>query len=84
MEGDISVVSQVMEELQQLESLLESHGSNIQNSLSTKASIKKLVTSRPFVASLSRLECVRGEPIWGLSMDEREMVSEARNKVNQS
>jgi hypothetical protein len=84
MESDITIVTQVMEELQLLEALLESRDSTIENSLSTKGSIKKLVTSHPFVDSLSRLECVRGEPIWGLSMYEREMVSEARNKVNQS
>ena len=82
MEDDVRVVAQLMEELQRLESLLAEE--SLENSLETRGSIKKLVTSHPFVDSLARLECVQGEPIWGLSMDEREMVSEAREKVNQS
>lgn len=83
MESDVSVVTQIMEEVELLETLLEQQDS-IQKSLATKGSIKKLVTSHPFVDCLSRLECIQGEPIWGLSMVERQMVSEARNKVNQS
>jgi hypothetical protein len=82
MESDVIVVKQIMEEVQLLESLLENE--SLEKSIQTRGSIKKLVTSHPFVDCLSRLECVKGEPIWGLSMDERELVAEARNKMNQS
>lgn len=80
MEEDVDVVAQVMEQVQLMEELLAEE--KIENSIHTRSSIKKLVTSHPFVDSLARLECARGEPIWGLSMKEREMVSFAREKVN--
>ena len=81
MEADVALVSQIMGEVQLLEAVLSEQ--KLENSLQTRASIKKLVTSHPFVDSLARLECARGEPIWGLSMTEREMVTNAREKVNQ-
>jgi len=83
MESDVYVVTQIMDEVRLLEELLEEQDT-IESSLATRGRIKKLVTSHPFVDSLSRLECARGEPIWGLSMIERDMVSDARNKVDQS
>lgn len=81
MEADVAVVSHVMREVQLLEEMLKEQ--KLENSLQTRSSIKKLITSHPFVDSLARLECARGEPIWGLSMNEREMVTSAREKVNQ-
>ena len=80
MEADVEVVAQVMVQVQIMEELLADE--TIENSIHTRSTIKKLVTSHPFVDSLSRLECTRGEPIWGLSMNERAMVSLAREKVN--
>lgn len=82
METDVAVVSQVMEEVMILESIVERE--SLVHSIETRSSIKKLVTSHPFVDCLARLECVKGEPVWGLSMDERDMVAEARNKVIKS
>jgi hypothetical protein len=81
MEADVAVVSHVMGEVQLLEEVLQDQ--KLENSLQTRSSIKKLITSHPFVDSLARLECARGEPIWGLSMNERKMVTSAREKVNQ-
>ena len=80
MEADVEVVAQVMAQVHILEALLAEE--KMENSLQTRGTIKKLVTSHPFVDSLARLECTRGEPIWGLSMKEREMVAIAREKVN--
>ena len=78
----MATVYNTMEEIQRLE--LKLMDKNLENSLHTRAAIKKLVTSHPFVDCLGRLECARGEPIWGLSVYEREMVLNARDKVNRS
>ena len=48
-----------------------------------RSSIKKLVTSPEFTESLNRLE-MEGEPIWGLSGEERDLIMDARRKVNDS
>ena len=58
-----------------------------ENSISSKAieirsSIKKLMTSPELLKCLNRLE-VQGEPVWGLSSQERELIIEAREKVNE-
>jgi hypothetical protein len=46
-----------------------------------KASINKLLTAPEFLKCLNNLE-VQGEPVGGLSSEEREMVVLAREKVN--
>jgi hypothetical protein len=83
MEADVKVVMEVMEQIQLLEDLLTDEH-NLEASIHTRRAIKKLVTSHPFVDCLDRLECTRGEPIWGLSIKEREMVVYARDKLNHS
>ena len=91
MAHDVQTVRLVMQELDLLESLLrneeESKGSPSSSdavspkSMEIKNSMKKLMTSTDFLESLNNLE-VQGEPAWGLSCEEREMIVLAREKVN--
>ena len=97
MAHDVQTVRMTMQEVELLESLLrneeESNASKNSNnnsdngglvsskSMEIKNSIKKLMTSTDFLESLNNLE-VQGEPAWGLSCEEREMIILAREKVN--
>ncbi len=93
MAHDVQTVRLVMQELDLLESLLrneeesKSSGSSSSDvvlspkSMEIKNSIKKLMTSTDFLESLNNLE-VQGEPAWGLSCEEREMIILAREKLN--
>ena len=91
MAHDVQTVRLVMQELDLLESLLrneeESKSSPSSSdavspkSMEIKNSMKKLMTSTDFLESLNNLE-VQGEPAWGLSCEEREMIVLAREKVN--
>jgi hypothetical protein len=77
--SDVDHVVQVMMEVQQLEELLED---DLNKSMEARGSIKKLMTAPDFMETLERLECVKGEPVWGLSQQERELIAAARDKVN--
>jgi glutamine amidotransferase PdxT len=81
--ADVEKIQQVMSELEVLENLLrnedESHVSS--KSIELKASIKKLMTDSQVLESLNRLE-LEGQPVWGLSTGEREMIIMARETVN--
>lgn len=89
MAQDVQTVRLTMQELDLLESLLRneedsksgSDGVPSSKSMEIKNSIKKLMTSTDFLDSLNNLE-VQGEPAWGLSCEEREMIILAREKVN--
>lgn len=86
--ADVQKITAVMGEVETLESLLESEnkaskGEVTGKSIEIKASIKKLVTSPEFMESLNRLE-IQGEPVWGLSSEERELIIDARAKVLES
>lgn len=84
MAKDVETVSSAMDEYMTLERLLENEGTEVNNkSIELKAAMKKLMTSPEFVAALNRLE-VQGEPVWGLSTEEREMIFMAREKMNSS
>jgi hypothetical protein len=48
-----------------------------------KNAIKKLMTAPDVIESLNRLE-VQGQPTWGLSTKERELIMAAREKINES
>ena len=50
--------------------------------LEISAKIKKIMTSSGVMDCLNRLE-VEGEPVWGLSSEERDLVYAARQKVNE-
>ena len=77
-------ISAVMDELYALESELRDEGEDSvsSKSLELKSSIKKLMTSPDVTEALDRLE-IQGEPVWGLSTDEREMIVLAREKMNE-
>ena len=78
--ADVTNITNTMNEVANLEQLLlEQDNSKI---IEIKSKIKKACTNPNFVDSLNRLE-LNGEPVWGLSGDEREMIINARSKVNQ-
>ena len=82
MAADVETISAVMKELETLEGLLEQEGDAASaRSIEIKAGIKKSLTQPEILQSLERLE-VQGQPVWGLSSEEREMVVRAREKVN--
>ena len=83
---DVEKVRLVMDELHNMEVLLQdlvekSNGQIAGESIEMKAKIQKLCTNPEFTDCLNRLE-IKGEPVWGLSGEERDMIVEARNKVN--
>lgn len=87
MAADVAAVRKTMEELERLESLLErdeeeSSGQVSGRTIEIKNSIKKLMTNKEFMEVLDRL-LVNGQPAWGLSVSERELVEAARVKVNE-
>jgi hypothetical protein len=79
--ADVQKIVSVMEELETLESLLENESTPTAKQMELKNSIKKLMTSPDVLASLNNLE-IKGEPVWGLSSEERELIILAREKVN--
>jgi len=81
--ADVEHIRNVMEELETLERLLEGEDAVSNKSIEIKNSIKKLVTAPEFSESLNNLE-INGEPVWGLSSSEREMIIMAREKAASS
>jgi len=83
--ADVERVSLTMRELEKMESLFEEETKEVLSgeNLELRNRIKKMMTSAEFLESLSRLE-IKGEPVWGLSESEREMIILAREKVNSS
>ena len=51
-------------------------------SIEIRSSIKKLMTSSEVMSAMTRLEH-DGEPTWGLTESEMELVREARSKINE-
>ena len=89
--ADVTNITNTMKEVETLEQLLhdETTDNATNNSgeisgktIEIKSKIKKACTNPEFMESLNRLE-LNGEPIWGLSGDEREMIMNARAKVNE-
>jgi hypothetical protein len=78
--GDVEKIISVMKELDTLELLQEQESGR--SMIEIKANIKKLMTHPDVLESLDRLE-FQGEPVWGLSSDERELITMAREKVNE-
>lgn len=84
---DVKKLAHIMKELETLESLLqreleENRGEVSGKSIEISSGIKKLMTSDDVMLCMSRLEH-DGEPTWGLSMAERDLVLEARSKINE-
>lgn len=93
MAADVQKVASVMREAEVLESLLDREAREAGppsstsvvptgRSIEVRANIKKLLTQPDLLHALDRLE-TEGGPVWGLSLSERDMIVEAREKVNQ-
>lgn len=80
MAHDLEKIQNVMKEYEELEQQLEDGVTS--KTIETKANIKKLMTAPDVLEALSNLE-VNGEPTWGLSCDERDLITMAREKVNE-
>ena len=85
--ADVENLTLVMEELAKLEDVLEEEKESTESSVTGKSleissKIKKIMTSVDVMDCLNRLE-VEGEPVWGLSSEERDLVHAARQKVNE-
>lgn len=83
---DVEHIKMVMEELELLEHLLqkdqEEHDNKVTNrSVELRGAIKHLIANKEFLDCLDRLE-IQGAPIWGLSSEEHELISLAREKIN--
>ena len=77
---DVDRIRATMEELETFEHLLEGEDPVSNKSIEIKNSIKKLMTTPEVIESLNNLE-INGEPVWGLSTSEREMIMLAREKI---
>lgn len=85
--ADVENLTLVMEEMSKLDLVLEeekeSSGSSVTGkSLEISSKIKKIMTSVDVMDCLNRLE-FEGEPVWGLSSKERDLVHAVRQKVNE-
>lgn len=86
--ADVEKITQVMVEVDRLEEALldaaeDANAVVAPRSMETKNAIKKLMTAPDFIEALNRLE-VQGQPKWGLSTKERELIVEARERINES
>lgn len=80
---DVEKIRETMIELDRLEGLLrDSDSDTSKETIELKHSIKKLMTAQDVTESLNNLE-INGEPVWGLSSEERELIMLAREKVNE-
>lgn len=84
--ADVSKITSLMDEVDTLENLLHEQTTSTSSTptgkmIEIKSKIKKLCTQPELVECLNRLE-IDGEPVWGLSSDERDMIVKARNRVS--
>ena len=84
---DVEHIKMILDEIETLEHLLhkdqEEHDNQVTNrSVELRGLIKHLVTNKEFSDCLDRLE-QEGKPIWGLSSEEHDLISLAREKINQ-
>ena len=69
-------------EIEKLENMVLNYGTTVDNkAIELKANLKKYVTQPKVMELLEKLE-FKGEPVWGLSEQEREVVKYVRLKVN--
>ena len=80
--GDVEKIQNTLEDLAKLEQVLMDT-KETSAVMELKASRTKLLTHPDLLDSLKRLE-VEGEPTWGLSTSEREMILTLREKMNES
>ena len=85
--ADVEKIGLIIQEVVHLEQILEDEKAESQESVTGKSleissRIKRFLTSPEVMEVLIRLE-VDGEPVWGLSSEERDMVHAVRRKVNE-
>jgi hypothetical protein len=70
-----------MDTIELLENELRTIGTNVVNNrtIEIKARMKKTISNPQVRELLNRLE-IKGEPVWGLSSKERDLVRTARQK----
>ena len=79
-QADINALAQIMTEVDKLEAdLLAYKGEVNSKTIELKARIKKTIQNPNVRAMLNRLE-IKGEPVWGLSSKERDLVRAAKKK----
>lgn len=82
--ADIKDLTQIMDSVEHLENELRSLGEVVNSrSIEIKARIKKTISNPRVLELLNRLE-IKGEPVWGLSAKERDLVRAARVKYSAS
>lgn len=82
--SDVSELSRVIHDIEQTEGLILAEGDAVTNKvIELKATLKKIVTRPAVTEIMAKLE-YKGEPVWGLSTDERELVTYMRQKVNEA
>ena len=81
---DVEALSKIMNDLESIEQELRSLG-NVLNSrtIELKAKLKRTISNPSVLELLNRLE-IKGEPVWGLSGKERDLVRAARQKYMSS
>ena len=78
---DLQRLSRDMEEFRYLSNLARK--SIGRESFQANVRARNLVTDSAFVRALERLE-FKSQPVWGLSINERKMVKDARNASNEA
>jgi hypothetical protein len=75
----------IMDNIELLENELRTIGTNVVNNrtIEIKARMKKTISNPQVRELLNRLE-IKGEPVWGLSSKERDLVRTARQKYMES
>jgi hypothetical protein len=69
-----------MEEVDELQVELRA-ATELPKQISIKSAIKKKASGREMTELLKRLE-LKGQPVWGMSVSERDLVKEARRLFN--
>lgn len=78
---DVKVLRAVMAEVSELEEQLSTEDDPVSvRSIELKSAIKKRITAKETVTLLKRL-VISGAPVWGLSVQERELVEAAQSKM---
>lgn len=80
--ADVNELVKVMATVENYESELLKLGNEVcSRSIELRSLLKKTITNPQVRAILSRLE-IKGEPVWGLSTKEREIVKEVRRRYH--
>ena len=78
---DVKVLRAVMAEVSELEEQLSTEDDPVSvRSIELKSAIKKRITAKETVTLLKRL-VISGAPVWGLSVQEGELVEAAQSKM---